>query len=107
MNAKWLVGMMLLWFSVTIVSLILDAQYVGADDVAKLNTLLHPSFLAGADIPFIGFFVVVFNYISVFISTLTFDYSFLTGGFEVLKYVGICLSVGTIVMLVLALRGSG
>jgi len=106
MSTRWIVGMMLLWFTVTMVSLILDAQYMGAAETSKLNALLHPSFLEGADIPFIGFFIVMWGYIRIFLSTLTFDYSFLTGSWEILKYVGITLSVATILGLVLALRGS-
>jgi len=106
MNTKWVAGMMILWFVVTLVSLILDAQYIGSEQTADLNKLLHPSFLAGADIPFIGFFVISWSYISIFIGTLTFDYTFLTGSWEILRWLGISLSIATIIGLILALRGS-
>lgn len=106
MSTRWVVGILLLWFTVTLVSLILDAQYLGAEETSNLNTLMHPEFLEGASIPFIGFFIVAWSWIRVLFDAITFNYSFLTGTWAILKYVGWCLSIATIAGFVLALRGA-
>ena len=106
MRSNWLMGVMILWFILTIVSLILDVQYVGVEQTSALNTLLHPGFIEGASIPFVGFFIVTWEYISTFIGMLFFNYSFLTGSWEILKIFGWILSVATIIGLVISLRGN-
>ena len=106
MRSNWLTGMMILWFIVTLVSLILDSQYIGANETSELNLLLHPGFIEGASIPFVGFFIVTWEYISTFIGMLFFNYSFLTGSWEILKIFGWILSVATIIGLVISLRGN-
>jgi hypothetical protein len=54
----------------------------------------------------IGVFNIVWNYIKLLWNILWWNYSFLTGFWAVFKYLGWCISLGLIVTLVMALRGT-
>ena len=109
MATKWLIGMVTLWIICTVISLFLEAQQYGSSEVATLYTLLTPDIPSfwnpiGAAIAYI---TVAWDYISVFWSMFWWDYSFFTGGWELVRFIlFIPLSAGIIVSLVFAtIRG--
>jgi len=104
-STKWLVGILLLWFGLTTMSLFLDAAYCGADQTSTLAQLMNPGFLEGTEEQG-GVFIIAWNYIGLIPDMLFFNYSFLTGAWVILKYVGWCLGIATIVMLAIALKPS-
>jgi len=93
----------------TIISLSLEGQYAGTGMTDTFFRMMRPSFgsftnpLAAIG----GFFIMVWAWIQAFWAVIWWDYSFLTGVWEILRYFGWCLSIGVIVSLVLAVRGTG
>lgn len=129
MRMTWTVGILMLFFIGTGISLTLENEYIGAEvqyeDVAgnpceasaedaepvgvisQFKILIQPGFVKGGDIPIIGFFIMVWGWLQAFWSAFWWDYSFFTGTWMVLKYLGWSISIGVVVAMVMAIRGVG
>lgn len=105
MSTKWLAGMLTLGFGVTFLSLMLEGAYLGAESIGELATLMNPGFLEGTEEQG-GVFIMAWSVIGLIPDMLFYNYSFLTGSWEVIKYIGWTLSGATIVMLAIALKPS-
>ena len=109
MRTTIVVGMLLLFLTGTIISLTLEQQYLGTSTVDTLFTLMRPDFASFSN-PLTaigGFFILVWNWIQALWDVLTWNYIFFTGYWEILRYVGWCISIGVVVSLILAVRGVG
>lgn len=105
MSNKWLVGMLTLGFGLTLLSLLLEGAYLGADSIGELATLMNPGFLEGTEEQG-GVFVIAWNVIGLIPDMLFFNYSFLTGSWVIIKYIGWLLSAATMLVLMIALKPS-
>ena len=111
MSTKWLIGLATLWMICTITSLFLEAQQYGTGQLTTLYALLSPDFPSLSN-P-IGLIIAVISvapeYLDYLWDLLWWNYSFFTGGWEIVKYVFFFpLSVGLVVSLILAfVRGVG
>ena len=109
MRTLFIVGMILAFFVGGLISQTIDYQnsYMNPDSHNMFVLLLEPEFVTGGSIPVIGFFVIAWEWLQAIWVALSWDYSFFTGYWEILRYVGWCFSIGFIVSLVLAVRGTG
>lgn len=92
----------------TAISLTLEGQYIGAGLVDTFFRVMRPEFGSFSN-PLIavgGFFIMVWAWVQALWAVFWWDYSFLTGYWEVLKYAGWCISIGVVVGIVLAVRGT-
>ena len=109
MRTTWLVGFPMLWVIGTYISVTIEMQYPGTDTADLFYAMLRPDFGSFTN-PLTaigGFFMVVWDWIQALWIMVWWDYSFLTGVWEVLKLFGFCLSLAWVVSLVLAIRGTG
>lgn len=109
MRISWLTGLALLYLGGMLISLTLEGQYIGADEANVFHGLLNPEFGSFTNpISAIGgFFIAVWGFIQALWAMFTWNYSFLDGPMEIFRYVGWAASIGMIVSLVLAVRGTG
>ena len=105
MSPKWIAGMVLFWLVITIVSLIGDFAYLGGDESSLIGRLLNPGYIEGTEEQG-GVFAMSWEYVEVFFNMLFLNYSFLTGVWEVIKYIYWALAIGTIVRLAIDLKPS-
>lgn len=119
MRSTWLVGLAILWLIGTIISMTLEATYIGQEvqytesgevvgTVSTLDKLMNPEFDEFTN-PFtfiVGVFNIVWDYIGVLWNMLWWNYTFFTGVWSIFKYIGWCISLGLIMSLVLAIRGT-
>lgn len=119
MRIFMLVGLAMLWLIGTLISLTLEGSYIGQeaqyDDlgnrigtVSTLDKLMTPEFSEMTNpVSFVvGVFNVVWDYLGVLWNMLWWDYAMFTGVWSIFKYFGWCISLGVIVSLVLAIRGT-
>jgi len=109
MRTTWIVGLCMLFFIGTGISLTLEMQYAGTGVIDVFFALMKPDFSSFTN-PLTavgGFFIMVWDWIDAMWKVLWWDYSFFTGSWEILKYLGWCVSIGLIVSIVLAVRGTG
>jgi len=83
----------------------LEKQYAGTGLVDTFFALMRPDFTAGGNIPIVGFFIVIWEWIQALWSVFWWDYSFFVGAWSILKYLGWCVSIGIVVSIVMAIRG--
>lgn len=119
MRAGWLVGLAILWIIGTLISVTLEATYIGQElqytetgevvgTVSTLDKLMNPEFDEFTNpLTFVvGVFNIVWDYIGVLWNMLWWNYVFFTGVWSIFKYIGWCISLGLIMSLVLAIRGT-
>ena len=108
MRTSWLAGFALLFLIGTIISLTLEGQYFGVDDANVFYRLMNPDFgnFSNPLTAIGGFFIMAWTFVQALWAIFWWDYSFLTGSWEILRYAGWALSVSMIVTIVLAVRGS-
>lgn len=109
MRTTWVVGICMLFFIGTGISLTLEKQYAGTGLVDTFFALMKPDFASFTN-PLTaigGFFILVWDWIQALWSVFWWDYSFFTGTWAILKYLGWCVSIGIIVSIVMAIRGVG
>jgi len=109
LRTTWIVGLLVAYLGGAIIdqTLMYQAEYISTEATHSFFGLLQPSFTEGGGIPLIGFFIVVWEWIQFFWYILSWDFGFLQGNFEILRYVLWCISTGIIVSFVLAIRGTG
>jgi len=109
MRLSWMTGFALLYLVGMIISLTLEGQYLGVDEANVFYRVMNPNFGSFTNpISAIGgFFIMVWTWIQALWAILTWDYSFLRGSWEVLRYVGWAGSLAMVVSIVLAVRGVG
>ncbi len=108
MRTTWIVGITMLFFLGTAISLTLEKQYAGTGIIDTFFTLMRPDFSSFTN-PLTaigGFFIMMWDWIKALWSVFWWDYSFFVGSWEILKYLGWCVSIGIIVSIVLAIRGT-
>lgn len=119
MRATWVVGLAMLWLIGTLISLTLESTYIGQElqyteagavvgTVSTLDKLMNPEFQEFTNpLTFIvGIFNIVWDYLGVLWNMLWWNYVFFTGVWSIFKYIGWCISLGVVLMLVLAIRGT-
>ena len=109
MRISWLTAMGLLFLVGTIISLTLEGQYLDTGDTSIFWNIVHPTFTNYTN-PLLaigGFFIWMLDWARALWKMLWWDYSFFTGSYEVFRYVGLAVSVGFVVSIVLAIRGTG
>lgn len=109
MRTTWIVGIFMLHLLGTAISLTIEGRYLGTGLVDTFFRVMKPEFGSFSN-PLTaigGFFIMVWAWMQALWAVFWWDYSFFTGYWEVLQYVGWCVSIGIIVSLVLAARGVG
>jgi len=109
MKTSYIIAAALLWLGGMFISNTLDQQYLGTDTTTPLFTLLNPSFGSFSN-PLTaigGFFILMWSWVQALWIMFWWDYSFLSGSWEILKYVGWCFSLGIVVSIIMAVRGVG
>ena len=108
MRISWLSGFGLLFFFGMIISLTIEGQYFGATEANVFYRLMNPDFGSFTN-PLTaigGFFILVWTFVQALWAILWWDYSFLTGTWEILRYAGWAVSIAMVVSIVLAVRGT-
>ena len=119
MRITLLIGLAILWLIGTMLSLTLEGSYIGQEaqydesgnivgTVSTLDRLMSPDFSEMTNpVTFaIGVFNIVWDYIGILWNMLWWNYVMFTGVWSVFKYFGWCISLGVVVSLVLAIRGT-
>jgi hypothetical protein len=126
MRITLLIGMAMLWLIGTLISLTLENSYLGQEpqyeeqiidgetvlvrvgSVSTLEKLMSPEFSEMTNpISFVvGVFNIVWDYLGIIWNMLWWNYSFFTGVWSIFRYVGWCISLGVVISLVLAIRGT-
>lgn len=109
MRISWFTAIGLLFLVGTIISVTLEGEYVGADTSNVFYSIMNPEFMEYTN-PLTaigGFFVYVLTWVKGIWKMLWWDYSFLTGSWELLRYAGWAISTAFVIGLVMAIRGVG
>jgi len=122
MRITLLIGLAMLWIIGSLISLTLEGSYLGQDaqwamdgtdrvevgTISTLDKLMRPEFSEMTNpISFVvGVFNIVWSYLGVIWNMLWWNYAMFTGVFSVFKYIGWCISLGVVISLVLAIRGT-
>lgn len=119
MRITLLIGLATLWLIGSLISLTLEGSYIGQEaqydetgaqvgTVSTLDRLMSPDFSEMTNpVTFvIGVFNVVWDYIGIIWNMLWWNYAMFTGVWAIFKYAGWCISLGVVVSLVLAIRGT-
>lgn len=109
MRTGYIIFIMIVFLSGTIISQTLEYQesLTSANCTTTFNVLLQPGFMETGAVPIIGFFIVAWEWIKVIWNALTWNYTFLIGTpWEILRYFGLAISIGIVVGIVFAIRGS-
>ncbi len=109
MRTTWIVGIVMLYLLGAVISGTLELEYVGAGTTGTLFDLIQPDFASITNplTAIAGFFIMLWGWIQALWKVFWWDYAFFTGNWEILKYFGWCVSIGIVVSLVLAVRGTG
>lgn len=84
MNVKYLNFLTMAWFISVLICLVLEGTMISSDENRVVNDLfLFTSLKVGGLVPIPAFNIYFFR--GVF-RVLTFDYSFYTGGYELMRY---------------------
>ena len=119
MRITWLVGLAILWLIGSLISLTLEGSYIGQEaqydtngvqigTVSTLDKLMSPEFSEMTNpISFVvGVFNIVWDYLGIIWNMLWWNYAMFTGVWAIFRYVGWCISLGVVISLVLAIRGT-
>jgi hypothetical protein len=119
MRIYLLIGLAFLWIIGTTISLTLEGAYFGQEaqydsegtrigTVSTLDRLMSPDFSEMTNpITFvIGVFNIVWDYLGILWNMLWWNYVMFTGVWAILQYIGWCISLGVVISLVLAIRGT-
>ena len=122
MRITLLIGLATLWLIGTLISLTLEGSYIGQESqfamdgvnqvevgtLSSLDKLMSPEFSEMTNpISFVvGVFNIVWDYLGVIWNMLWWNYAMFTGVWAIFRYVGWCISLGVVVSLVLAIRGT-
>jgi len=94
MSVRWIQGLVFFWFLNTLVCQMLDGAYIGATEAQIINQMAGFHTLESGDILAIP--LLSGGFFSGLTSMLSWDYSFLTGGFILLKWAMYAVSLGII-----------
>lgn len=109
MRMSWLTAFVILYIAGIVISLTLEGKYITSDEANVFHTLMKPEFgnfsnpLAAIG----GFFKFTWVFLRALWTVLWWDYSFLTGPWEILRYVGWAGSIAMIYAIIQSLRGGG
>lgn len=94
MNIKWIIGVLVLFVILTMLSGIIESSTIGADEISRMKTLLQPELSWG--------------YVENIYGILTFDYSFFQGEWQIVRYaLFIPIGIGIMAMLVVTIISAG
>lgn len=108
MSPKLIIFFALLWLICNLAAGVMEATYIGSTHAVTLATLFQPGMFEFSD-PISGIgsiFQAGFTFLQALWTMITFDYAFLEGEYVILKYIGLCFSLGFIIMLVLTTVGA-
>ncbi len=106
MRTSWLAGMIFLWLSIVILSLLLDNAYIGGEEMSTLAVLTSADLMPSGGNWFIDLLNTVGGYIAALWRMVTLDYSMFTGDWIVVKIAYYVLSIPTGYSLIMSLRGT-
>ena len=109
MRTSWLAGFGLLALCGMIISATIEGAYIGTDSTNVFYQAMNPSFGSFTN-PLTavgGFFIMAWVYVQAIWAIFWWDYAFLEGSWEILRYFGWAVSISMVVSLVLAVRGTG
>ena len=109
MRTFLLIALAILFLAGTVISETIEGSFIGATETTVLYNAMNPAFTTTSNplTAIAGFFMAVWGWIQALWTMFTWDYSFLTGTFALIRYFGWCVSIGMIVSIVLAVRGTG
>lgn len=108
MATKWFIGLMMAWVILTVMSNMQDGAYLSGSDAQDLVNATQS--VQGVDYTSAsssagGAVVAVGKFLSAAGKALMWDYSFMTGGYVILRYLGMCVSFALLLSFALAIRG--
>ena len=119
MRVFLLVGLAILWLVGSLISLTLEQTYIGLEvqydnngaaigTTSVLTQLMEPQFeqVSNPVTYVVAIFNVTWDYLKAIWNMLWWNYAMFTGVWSVFKLFGCCISLGVIISLVLAIRGT-
>jgi len=109
MKTSWLIGMVMLYVMLTVVSGISEGTYFGGTGIATVWSAMHSFQTIEVTNVFTAIVDIIVNIKDLFIGLfeiLTWKFSFFTGVWLIFRWLFTAISVGIVVSLLLALRGT-
>ena len=109
MKTSWVIGIVFLFVLLSVISGLTESSYTGDGVTSRIERLMSPDFpeTTGFIGTVIGAFGFGWDYISNLWSMLWFDYAQFVGGWSILRYLFMAVSVGMIFSIIMAIRGVG
>ena len=108
MRVSWTAGFGLLFITGMLISATMEGLYMSSDTSNIFYQVMNPDFGSFTN-PLTavgGFFIMVWVWIQALWAIFWWDYSFLSGSWEILRYFGWAVSLAMVVSIVLAVRGT-
>lgn len=103
---KWLIALAILFLMGSLLSGVIEQQYLGSSQVGVLHGLIAGYQQANFSNPIIGIasiFSIVWNSLKAIWQMFWWNYAFFDGYWVIFKYLGWCISLGVVITLVLSL----
>ena len=92
MSVRWLMGLSLIWMLSQMVCLIIEGSYVGDSEIDVINDLAALNILDSSGL--LGLPMLMLEFFWALPKIIGFDYSFLTGGYAIIRMIMMCLTIG-------------
>ena len=110
MHPKWIISLAILFLGGTLLANILEGQYITSGETTLLFDLLNKYKEINFGNPVTGFFTMIsagWEYLIILWRIFWWDYAMFYGTYEIARYFALCISLGVIGSLVLAVtRGT-
>ena len=110
MKTSWLIGFFFLMIGASLISGIIELQYLGgaAGTVGVFEKIFSPGVVSTSTVMGInfGFLTTTMTFLTGLWEAFWFDYAMFIGAYVIVRYLFIAVNLGIIVSLVLALRGT-
>jgi len=110
MHPKWIISLAILFLGGTILSGLLDMQYIGSGEASLFQRLIEGGEQLNFSNPITGIYSILkvgWTYMQLIWAMFWWDYSFFYGSYEIIRYFCWTISVGIIVSLILSItRGT-
>lgn len=97
MTVNKVIWLAFMWISATIICLTLNGQTIGGSSlIDQINALSSLQIISESNTTIFGIFNNVIAYFSAFFNMLTFNYSFFTGGWVIVRYILLAITIGMV-----------
>lgn len=110
MHPKWIISLAMLFLGGTILSGLLEQQYLGTSSAGMFHDLMNGYKELNFSNPFVAITSVIsvaWDYVQMLWNLFWWNYSFFYGTWEVVRYFCWCISIGIIASLIMSVtRGT-